>query len=98
MVKKAQSMQQRGAIIIDVREQNEWDSGYIANAIHIPLNEIKQRIFELSSYKNHSLILQCRSGGRSIKAIDILKNAGFSKLYNMTGGLTAWTEMGLPLK
>lgn len=85
------------AIIIDVRENNEWNAGHINGAIHIPLNEIEERISELMRYKNNQLILQCRSGGRSMKAIDILKKSGFNNLKNMDGGLNEWIKVGLPI-
>jgi rhodanese-related sulfurtransferase len=77
------------AVIVDVREDSEWNEQHIPGAIHIPLGQLKERLSELKQYKDSPLITQCRSGGRSAKALDVLKSAGFSKVYNMDGGIIA---------
>jgi 3-mercaptopyruvate sulfurtransferase SseA len=66
-----------------------WNEQHIPGAIHIPLGQLKERLSELKQYKDSPLITQCRSGGRSAKALDVLKSAGFSKVYNMDGGIIA---------
>ena len=83
------------AVIIDVRENDEWNAGHIAGAIHIPLSEISNRLTELEKYKNAPIIMQCRSGARSAKAADVLAKAGFSQVFNMAGGLNAWQKADL---
>ncbi|MEI6747358.1 MAG: rhodanese-like domain-containing protein [Methylococcaceae bacterium] len=94
----AQMQAEQKAVIVDVRENDEWNAGHIAGAIHIPLGEIKTRAAELEQYKNSPLITQCRSGGRSATAADMLKTAGFNKLYNMDGGLNAWQKADLKIQ
>jgi rhodanese-related sulfurtransferase len=86
---------EKKAIIIDVREDNEWNTVHIPGAIHIPLAQLSTRLTELQPYKNTAIITQCRSGARSAKALDILKSAGFSHVQNMEGGLIAWHKAGL---
>ena len=86
---------EKKAVIIDVRENDEWNAGHIAGAIHIPLGQINERLPELARYKDSTIITQCRSGKRSVKALDELKSAGFSKVYSMEGGIQAWSEQGL---
>ena len=86
---------EKKAIIIDVREDNEWNTVHIPGAIHIPLAQLSTRLSELQPYKNTAIITQCRSGARSAKALDILKSAGFSHVQNMEGGLIAWNKAGL---
>ncbi len=86
---------EKKAIILDVREDNEWNAAHIPGAIHIPLAQINNRLSELQSYKNSAVITQCRSGARSAKALDILKSAGFTQVKNMEGGLIAWNKAGL---
>ncbi|MGZ8191008.1 MAG: rhodanese-like domain-containing protein [Methylococcaceae bacterium] len=86
---------QKRAVIVDVREDNEWDEQHIPGAIHIPLAQLNDRLAELKQYKNSLVITQCRSGGRSAKALDVLKSAGFAKVYNMDGGIQAWNKDGL---
>lgn len=83
------------AIIVDVREDNEWNDQHIAGAIHIPLGQVGARLDELAQYKNSSVIVQCRSGKRSAKAAGILQSSGFTQVYNLSGGILAWTNDGL---
>jgi len=84
------------AVIIDVREDDEWQQQHIPNAVHIPLSQLPLRMSELDQYKNSAVITQCRSGKRSSKAASLLKVSGFSQVYNMDGGLIAWQKAGLP--
>jgi rhodanese-related sulfurtransferase len=83
------------AVIIDVREDSEWNEQHIPGAIHIPLAQLNERLSELKQYKDSPVITQCKAGGRSAQALSILKSAGFSKVYNMDGGIMAWDEAGL---
>jgi rhodanese-related sulfurtransferase len=83
------------AIIVDVREDNEWNEGHIAGAIHIPLAQVASRLSELAQYKDSNVVVQCRSGKRSAKAASTLQEAGFTKVYNLTGGIIAWDKDGL---
>ena len=94
--KEASAMQSGNkAVIVDVREDDEWNEHHIHGAIHIPLTQLNERLLELESYKNSPVITQCRSGKRSAKAQLALKSAGFSTVYNMNGGIQAWDEQGL---
>ncbi|MEI6745524.1 MAG: rhodanese-like domain-containing protein [Methylococcaceae bacterium] len=91
----AQMQSEQNAVIIDVRENDEWNAGHIDNAIHIPLNDIQNRLRELAKYQNQPVITQCRSGARSAKAADILAKSGFTNVHNMDGGLNAWQKADL---
>ena len=86
---------EKRAVIVDVREDSEWNEQHIPGAIHIPLAQLTERLAELKQYKDSPVITQCRTGGRSAKALDVLKSAGFSKVYNMDGGIVAWDKSGL---
>ena len=86
---------EKKAIIVDVREDSEWNEQHIPGAIHIPLGQLNERIPELKQYKDSTVITQCKRGGRSAKALDVLKTAGFSKVYSMDGGIIAWEKAGL---
>lgn len=83
------------AIIIDVRENDEWQEQHIKGAMLIPLSQIKKHVDTLEKYKNSTVIMQCRSGKRSYHAATTLIRAGFSKVYNLEGGLLAWNEQKL---
>jgi rhodanese-related sulfurtransferase len=94
--KEASSMSAgQKAVIVDVREDSEWNEQHIPGAIHIPLGQLNERLAELKQYKDSPVITQCKSGGRSAQAFDVLKSAGFSKVYNMDGGIIAWDKAGL---
>lgn len=73
--------------ILDVRELDEWDSGHIPGAIHIPLGQISRALNELDPQKE--AIVVCRSGNRSGMACDFLSSMGH-KVVNMPGGMSAW--------
>ncbi|MDD5322364.1 MAG: rhodanese-like domain-containing protein [Methylococcales bacterium] len=83
------------AVIVDVREDSEWNKQHIPGAIHIPFAQLSERLPELKQYKDSTVITQCKTGGRSARALDVLKSAGFSKVYNMDGGIVAWDKAGL---
>lgn len=85
------------AIVIDVRDQDEWDSGHIANARHIPLSKLDERLHEVEKYKQRTVLVNCRSGHRSGMAASRMRKAGFEKVFNLDGGILAWQQAGLPL-
>ena len=94
--KQASTMQSKNkTIIVDVREDDEWNQGHIPGAIHIPLGQLSTRLSELEPYKNSPIITQCRSGKRSAQAQLALTSAGFSSVYSMDGGIQAWSKEGL---
>jgi rhodanese-related sulfurtransferase len=88
---------EKKAVIVDVREDDEWNDGHIAGAVHIPLKQLNTHLPELQQYKDTTIIMQCKSGGRSAKAVEELKSAGFSKVYSMDGGIKAWSQQGLAI-
>ena len=76
--------------LIDVREPFEYEIARIPGSHLIPLGELPSRLHELN--KDCEIYLQCRSGGRSADALLFLQQAGFSKLYNVEGGILAWAD------
>ena len=83
-------------VILDVRSQSEYDSGHINNSILIPVDELENRLGEIEQYENTEIIVYCRSGSRSRVASVILTSNGFSKIYNMMGGILAWNSASYP--
>jgi len=77
-------------IIVDIRESNELAISKINGSILIPLGQLAGRLSEIDSEKE--IILYCKSGVRSILAMEILLNAGFSSVKNLVGGINAWVE------
>ena len=85
------------AVTVDLREPKELADGKLPGAVHIPLSQLKDRVGELEKFKERPLILYCARGQRSRSAGSVLGRAGFTKLFNLTGGHKAWKDAGLPL-
>jgi rhodanese-related sulfurtransferase len=79
--------------IVDVRRPAEYANGHIAGVVNIPLDTLPRDFEKLDP--SVPIYVLCRSGYRSSLGTSILENAGFDKIYNITGGTTAWTEAGL---
>ena len=84
-------------IVLDVRDQSEYDTSHICDAILIPVTELESRIDELESYNDTEIIVYCSIGGRSIVASQVLVDNGFTKVYNMIDGINGWISSGLKL-
>jgi rhodanese-related sulfurtransferase len=86
-----------GALLIDIREQNEWDEARIPGATLKPMSSINDWYQDLP--RERAVILYCRSGQRSAHAVKALVGqAGFENVLNMTGGIIAWADAGLPIE
>jgi rhodanese-related sulfurtransferase len=90
----ALSLLSEGAVLIDVREPDEWLVGRAPQAVHIPLGELASQFSALPS--DRKLIMVCRSGGRSGKAAAALVERGFPAV-NLAGGMQAWQSASLPV-
>jgi molybdopterin/thiamine biosynthesis adenylyltransferase/rhodanese-related sulfurtransferase len=77
-------------LLIDVREPWELDIAKLPNTLAIPLGEIGNRLSEIPVDKD--IAIHCKAGGRSAKAVDILRASGFQKVRNVTGGINAWSK------
>jgi sulfur-carrier protein adenylyltransferase/sulfurtransferase len=75
--------------VLDVREPNEYQIANLGGYL-IPLGDLPKRVHELDS--SREIVAHCKMGGRSAKAVDFLRQAGFRKVRNLTGGITAWSE------
>ncbi len=76
--------------LLDVREPNEWEIGHLPDAVRISVNELPNRMNELDQARE--MVVYCRSGARSGRAVDLLRGAGFRKVKNMTGGILRWSD------
>ena len=89
---EARRLMQEGAILLDVRELNEWHIGRAPRAIHIPLSAV-----DPAAVPGTGLVLAiCRSGRRSAQAVAQLSAAG-REAINVAGGMVAWRDAGLPV-
>lgn len=79
-------------LMIDVREQSEYDAGHIPNITLIPMNQVPNRLSEIP--KDKPVIVTCRSGNRSDQVTTFLRQQGYTNIHNMAGGIVAWQQAG----
>lgn len=91
-----QLINHENALVLDVRETSEFASGHIANARHIPLGQLSDNAKTLEKYKDQTIVVNCRSGSRSAAACNTLSKLGFTKVYNLKGGIMAWQQAQMP--
>jgi sulfur-carrier protein adenylyltransferase/sulfurtransferase len=77
-------------VLIDVREPHEWEISHIDGARLIPLSQLPDRLGELDGHSE--IVTHCHHGARSMKALEILRGAGFNKVRSLAGGIDAWAE------
>ena len=87
----------KDVLIIDVRTEAEWDSGYLENAIHIPVDTIEKNITLTEPDKSKEIYLYCRSGNRSGKATSILQSLGYKNVTNIGGIQSASANLSIPI-
>lgn len=93
-VAEALSLLADGALLLDVREDNEWEAGRAPSATHVSLSEVPDHLDELS--KGQIIVCVCRSGARSGRAAHFLVEHGHDAV-NLEGGMLAWHGEGQPL-
>lgn len=91
-VAEAKAKQEAGAFMLDVREQSEWNEFHMPGATLIPLGQLASRVKDLP--KDREIVVVCRSGNRSATGRDILKQAGFTSVTSMAGGMNDWRSKG----
>jgi phage shock protein E len=88
----AQIKDREDVVVLDVREQWEYDEGHIPGVVLIPLGEVPSRLDEIPTDK--TVIVTCRTGNRSGQATEFLRQNGFDNVHNMQGGIVAWEQAG----
>ncbi|HMF09713.1 MAG TPA: molybdopterin-synthase adenylyltransferase MoeB [Thermoanaerobaculia bacterium] len=91
-VEEFKARRDRGAttVLVDVREPHEWAISQFPESLKIPLGSLTQSLNRLSTADE--IVVHCRTGGRSAKAVEILRGAGFRKVWNLAGGINRWAE------
>jgi rhodanese-related sulfurtransferase len=84
------------AVVVDVRDKDEWDVGHIPGAMHMSRGTIELDIEEKVLDPNAMIICHCGGGGRGALATESLQKMGYKNVRNMAGGLKAWKTTGLP--
>jgi rhodanese-related sulfurtransferase len=85
-----------GAVLIDVREPDEWAAGHVAGARLIPLGQLRRQLGKLP--RDREVLFICRSGNRSGTATLAARRAGLGRALNIRGGMIAWAQAGLPIE
>lgn len=83
------------AVLLDVREDDEWALGHAPGALHIPLADVPARIEEIDP--DAEIYVVCRQGGRSLGAVEYLTRIGY-EVFQVSGGMVAWQNSGRPLE
>ena len=86
-------LQGGGAVLLDVREDDEWTAGHAPDAVHVPLGRVGEAA---SRFAVQEVLTVCRSGARSGRAAKTLAAAGV-EVHNVAGGMSAWASAGLPV-
>ncbi|WP_018349130.1 rhodanese-like domain-containing protein [Longispora albida] len=84
-----------GALLLDVREDDEWAAGHAPDAVHLPMMEIPARLAEVP--KEDPVVVICRVGGRSARVVAYLQGQGWDNVVNLDGGMQAWASAGRPV-
>ena len=84
------------AVVVDVRDKDEWDEGHIPGAIHMSRGTLELDIEEKVPDRNAMIICHCGGGGRSALAAESLQKMGYKNVRSMAGGFKAWKAAGLP--
>jgi len=91
-------MNRQNAVVLDVREDQEFEQGHIINAVHIPLGLMDARIKQMEKHKGKPIIVCCKQGQDSAQAGVVLRKHGFNPVYKLGGGISAWKNANLPVE
>ena len=85
------------AVVVDLRSVDAYAKGHIVSARSIPLDELDGRLNNLEDVKSKPIVAVCDNGITSIKAVKTLRTAGFESVYGLKGGMSGWSQAGLPV-
>lgn len=85
------------AVVIDLRSMDAYSKGHIVNARNIPSDELESKMSKLESMKSKPIVAVCDAGITSTKAVNTLRQAGFDSVYGLKGGMSGWSQAGLPV-
>ncbi len=84
-------------VFVDLRDGADFKQGHIVDALHIPASQLEKRAPELEKYRSRPVVLVCKMGQSAGAASKQLKALGFEQVYKMTGGMTEWGNLQLPV-
>ncbi len=92
-----QLVNNENALVVDVRDKAEYDSGHIVDSINIPFSSLETRADELAKHKDRPLVLACKMGQHSGSAGTLLRKKGFENVSRLKGGIAEWRGQSLPV-
>ncbi len=84
-------------LVLDVRTPADYKKGHIKGAKNVPLSDLATSVDKLADDKSRPILVYCNSGTTVVRAIKLLKKAGFENVNNLEGGIAAWKEANMPL-
>jgi rhodanese-related sulfurtransferase len=91
-------MNQGNVLVLDVRDEAEYAAGHLPRARHIPLKDLSARVAEIAKFKAKPVLVTGKAGPRAGAAVRLLKQAGFTNVFQLRGGFPAWQQASLPLE
>ena len=85
------------AVVIDLRSVEAFAKGHIVNARNIPSDELDAKMGNLNAMKSKPIVAVCDAGATATKTVNTLRQAGFESVYGLKGGMSGWTQAGLPV-
>ena len=94
---QAVRLMNQGALVIDLRARESFDAGHIGDARHVPAAELESQAESLKKWRDKNVITYCDTGVNGARGARTLMELGFTKVFNLHGGLNAWVKDNLPL-
>ena len=91
-------MNEGKVLILDVSRQDEYDEGHIRSAVHIPFEDLKDKLSRIERFKAGPVVIVCATGSRAAKATSVLKKAGFNDVSSLEGGMKDWKAQSMPFE
>ena len=85
------------ALVVDIRSADAYGRGHIVNARNIPSDELQSKLDSLEKYKSKPIVAVCDAGISSTRVVNTLRQNGFESAYGLKGGMTGWSQAGLPV-
>tara|TARA_A100001037_G_scaffold131137_3_gene118908 strand:- start:685 stop:1101 length:417 start_codon:yes stop_codon:yes gene_type:complete len=86
-----------GAVVLDLRDQKEYEAGHIVDSVNIPYASLESRLSELEKYKDKPIVLACKMGQHAGSAGTAMRKNGFANVSRLSGGIAEWRNQNLPV-
>jgi len=97
-IEATRMINRENALILDIRETQEFTKGHIAGAHNLPASVVEKKLSELDRYKTSPIVVVCKMGTSAGSVVKKLKSQGFEEVVRLAGGMAEWTAASLPVK